>query len=456
MNQNRLFNSTRWRLAGFYTGVMGAILGLCSIGVYQMVAHAHWQSQDRELEALSGVLHDSLEPILQQPGTIESSVRRVLPNLCILAQNNCQAQMEPSSSRHILSVLQRDSYYYTRFWDLSGRLVATIGSVPDGIPAKLETETWQTLKAGNGDRYHQISILLKTNRNIAWGYMQVGQSLREHEFHTQSLKTILLLGLPIALVLVGGASWWLAGLAMRPIYLSYQQIQQFTADAAHELRTPLSAIRATVDSAKGMDFSIEPEPQSILQSIERQSLRLSQLVQDLLLLARMEQRSIPIKFQPCYLNQIIDDLIEEMSPLAIAAEVELSQEVRGNLPLYALGDEDQLYRLVSNLLINAVQYTQKGGQVKIMLKSDDHCALIQFQDTGIGMTLLDQAQIFDRFYRVHSDRSRSSGGSGLGLAIAKAITLAHQGSIKVQSELNRGSTFTVRLPLTKMNSSISS
>lgn len=174
------------------------------------------------------------------------------------------------------------------------------------------------------------------------------------------------------------------------------------------------------------------------------------------MLARMEQRSIPIKFQPCCLNQIIDDLIEEMSPLAIAAEVELSQEVWGHLPLYALGDEDQLYRLVSNLLINAIQYTQKGGQVKIMLKSDDHHALIQIQDTGIGMTLLDQAQIFDRFYRVHIDRSRSSGGSGLGLAIVKAIALAHQGSIKVQSELNRGSVFTVRLPLTKLNFHISS
>ncbi|MBW4545334.1 MAG: ATP-binding protein [Symplocastrum torsivum CPER-KK1] len=112
-----------------------------------------------------------------------------------------------------------------------------------------------------------------------------------------------------------------------------------------------------------------------------------------------------------------------------------------------MGDEEQFYRLISNLIINAIQYTPAEGQVTVVLDHSDHQALIQIQDTGIGIAPSEQTQIFDRFYRVNSDRSRHTGGSGLGLAIAKAIVQAHQGGLQVHSELGKGSTFTIRLPL---------
>jgi signal transduction histidine kinase len=457
VNQNRLFQSTRWRLAGFYTAVMGAIVSLCGIGLYQSVYHAHLLSQDRELEALSGVLHDSLEPILPQPGQIDANAQRVLPNLCRLdaaptetcAQN--QSERANRNQRHLLGVIQQDRYY-ARFWDLSGRALGFAGNIPEGFPTSLDTTTWQIVQDRQGDRYHQITILLKNHEKQSWGYMQVGHSLQESDRHLATLRLILGLGLPVAMVLVGFASWWLAGVAMRPVYHSYRQIQQFTADAAHELRTPIAVICAAVELALSPSALSEARSDT-LRTVERQSMRLSQLVQDLLLLSRLdrqspqEQQSLLIKLQPCCLNDLIGDLVEELMDIAITAEIDLVQDIQVDLPLYILGNEDRLYRLFANLITNAIQYTPQAGKVTVILKREDRHAVVQVQDTGIGIALEDQPHIFDRFYRVSSDRSRATGGSGLGLAIALAIAQAHYGSLHVKSEVGKGSIFTVQLPL---------
>jgi two-component system OmpR family sensor kinase len=189
------------------------------------------------------------------------------------------------------------------------------------------------------------------------------------------------------------------------------------------------------------------ETQEILGTIDRQNQRLAQLVADLLLLARMDRKAVPMGRQICCLNELVSDLVEELEALAVSAEITLRAKVLVKEALNVLGTPEQLYRLVSNLIVNAIQYTPAGGEVSVVLCCNEHQAVIQVQDTGIGIPKHEQARIFDRFYRVNSDRSRHTGGSGLGLAIAKAIVQAHQGSIQVQSELGKGSTFTIRLPL---------
>lgn len=445
MNQDKLFALTRWRLAGWYAGVMGLVLGLCGLGLYEAIAHAHRMTLDRELEAVAGTLHDSIEPVPKQPERLKQLVQQLPSDTC-LNQADCLKETAAQEKRHVLGAIHQGDYYL-RIIDGSGATIALSGLQPEMLPSTPGEERWQFLKDRQGTRYHQISLSLHTQGNLPWGYMQVGRSLSDVDEYLAAVRLTLLLGLPIALVLVGGSSWWLAGLAMQPIYRSYQQMQQFTTDVAHELRTPLATTQATVESALRLNSLPEPEAWDILRAIERQNHRLAQLVKDLLLLSRSDQQTLTAPRQPCCLNDLISDLIEEFAALAMKADVILTAKVQVQKPLYVQGDEEQLYRLVSNLIINAIQYTGAGGRVTVTLECSNHHALIRVQDTGIGIAPDDQLRIFDRFYRVSSDRSRQTGGAGLGLPIAQAIAQAHHGSLQVQSQVDKGSTFIVRLPL---------
>jgi signal transduction histidine kinase len=443
MNQNKLFNRTRWQLAISYAAVMGLILSLLGFGVYKAIAHAHWVAIDRELESVAGTLHDSLEIKLQQPGRLEPIVNELLPNLRVIGVNGLKKTLP---DRHILSAIN-ESYYYIRLFDNSGSLIATAGNYPEELPQTFNSQQWQTITDSKGNFYHQISVSLHTKKYENWGYFQVGRSLQDFNDYLSTVKLILKLGLPTALILVGFSSWWLAGLAMKPIYSSYRQIQQFTADAAHELRTPLAASQATVESALLMSELDEKEAREILRTVERQNRRLTQLVADLLLLARMDSQAIADRPQLCCLNDLVSDLVEEFAALAIASEVALTSSIRVQQQLNVVGDADRLYRLVANLIVNAIQYTPAGGTVTVILDCSHQEAIVQVQDTGIGMAAADLERIFDRFYRVNSDRSRNTGGSGLGLAIAQTIARAHRGSLSASSELGQGATFLLRLPL---------
>ncbi|MBD2316392.1 two-component system sensor histidine kinase RppB [Phormidium tenue] len=442
MNHNKIFFGARLHLAGWYAGVMGIILTLSGIGIYQVMAHAHWQAVDRELESVAGTLHDSLEPLLIEIDRISPSVQQILPNLCVIAEK-CDRE---SATQHILGAIQQESFYVL-FLTRSGTLIATVGKPPIGIVPRTEQNTWQTIEDREGNRYHQISLLLKNNRGKSWGYLQVGRSLADYDHHLEQSKLILIVSLPIAFLIVSIASWCLAGMAMRPVYASYSQIQQFTADAAHELRTPLAAIRATVESTLSSDAISELESRDVLQTINRQAVRLSELVQDLLLLSRMDLQLITLQKQACCLNEIVSDLVEEVSALAIQSNIDLKLKIPNESAIYVNGNEDQLYRLILNILINAIHYTPEHGKVEVSLEQIEHHAIIQIQDNGIGISSTDLPNIFDRFYRVSNDRSRKKGGSGLGLAIAVAIAKSHDGDIQAKSELTQGSTFTIRLPL---------
>jgi signal transduction histidine kinase len=443
MNRNRLFLLTRWRLAGLYAGVMGVILGLCGLGFYQVMVRDRWQSLNHKLESVAGTLKDGLQPALRSPGEVAPLTAHYLPELC-LANTTCK-KPAISSGQHIAGTIQQNGYYI-RFLDPSGRLIATAGLQPIDLPVQPPSASWQTLYTVDGTRYRQLSLTLKIHNRTAWGSMQVGQSLQEYDDHLIWLRLVLLLGLPVAMLFVSGASWWLAGLAMQPVYQSYQQIQQFTADAAHELRTPLAAIQTSIESSLQDDPLTPIEARTVLQVLDRQSQRLARLVQDLLLLSRVDLKGSSPVLQPCCLNELIEDLLEGFASLAIAHDLSLIPDIQVPRLVYVLGDEEQLYRLMANLVMNAIHYTPNGGKVILRLQQDETHAMIQVQDTGIGITPDDQRHIFDRFYRVNSDRSRQTGGSGLGLAIARAIAQTHRGSLQVHSEPGQGSTFTLRLP----------
>ena len=444
-NQNKLFGQTRWRLATWYAGIMGAILVVCGLGVYKALTYAHRLTIIQELESVAHSVHETLEPILEQPGKLAPAATNILPNLC-LVDREC---LPVYGNKQKVSVQFRA--YYIRLLTPAGKAIATAGRQPQDLLGNDTQEYWQKFIDADNYPYQQVSLMLHTQDFQIWGYLQVGRSLPEYELYVRHLRSMFLIGLPTVIFLLILMSWWLAGRAMQPIHQSYQLLQQFTADAAHELRTPLAAIRATVESTLMMSKITESEAKETLQIIGRQNLRLSNLVADLLTLSRMDRQlnttnSDVSKKERVSLSNLIEDIAEDFASLAIKSKIKLVTQVLVLEPLTITGNYEQLYRLVSNLVANALQYTPAGGEVTLILARRKQYALLKIQDTGIGIAKDDLNQIFARFYRVNSDRSRHTGGSGLGLSIAQAIAQAHQGTIRVESQLSRGSIFTILLP----------
>ena len=295
--QTRVFNKTRWRLAAWYGAFMGLFLSLCGIAVYQVMIRAYLLSIDRELEAVTGTLHSVIEPNLVQPKRLEPVFQVVLPNICLpdsdCSKNKIPTHIQLVHPQHgIFSTFYQDKIYYVRFIDTSKNLIAVAGVSASELPPSVQTRGWQTLKDTRGIRYSQKSLPLHTQQNQLWGYIQVGRSLKELDNRLRAFKLILIFGLPITILLVGGSSWWLAGLAMRPINGSYKQMQQFTSDVSHELRTPLAAVNAKVETVLDSSHISEEQARDVLESVKRQNFRLAELVQDLLLLSRLEQKSL--------------------------------------------------------------------------------------------------------------------------------------------------------------------
>jgi heavy metal sensor kinase len=226
---------------------------------------------------------------------------------------------------------------------------------------------------------------------------------------------------------------------------AFQRITKFTADASHELRTPVAVMRTSAEIALRKSRS-EDEYREALAQILHESERLSQLIEQLLILARSDAGSAVVPMVRTNLTEPLEHACQQASLLAGQKRLAFSQRVPEK-PLWVQGDPASLERLFLVLLDNAVKYTPDGGRVEVHLNSEDGFAVAAIRDTGIGVSSEDLPHIFERFYRADRARTRDSGGSGLGLAIGTWIAQVHGGEIRVQSELSRGSRFEVRLPL---------
>jgi len=449
--QNSPFYLTRWRLASWYAGVMALILSLGGLTVYRLIAHVQWFGMEQEMETVAEALQETVQPTLNQPGKLNSAIRQLLPGICLVGKT-CSVNLSTANEgalrveKKILSRIEQGSYCM-RLLDQANHPVA-MAQFPSGErPPCLDDHFWQQLTDQGGHPYYQTSRLLYVQNRIPWGTLQLARSLEDINAYLLSAQIILFVGVLLAIALTVAASWWLAGLAMQPIRQSYQQMQQFTADAAHELRTPLASLRAMTQTAlKAKELSPQ-ETQETLRTVDRQSHRLSQLVQNLLFLCQLDQQRTSAMRHHCCLNLLLKGLAEDFEALATAAELTLTLDLQTIESLYVMGNEEQLYRCISNLMGNAIQYTSPGGRIRLSLERSQSYALIQVQDSGVGIAPEEQAQIFNRFYRVNRSRSRRIGGTGLGLAIAQAIAQTHNGSLQVQSELGKGSVFMLCLPL---------
>jgi signal transduction histidine kinase len=226
-------------------------------------------------------------------------------------------------------------------------------------------------------------------------------------------------------------------------------MRQFNADASHELRTPLTVIRGEAEVALRAARTV-PEYQTILQTIQDETERMSRIIEQLLLLARADSGELKLERRPVALDDLIREVVHRAEVLAAARPIQL--RTKGLEPLWLEGDEDRLRQLVLNLVDNAIKYTPPGGDVcvRLRLQTDPGGAapraVVEIEDTGIGIEPASLPRIFDRFYRIDKARSRAEGGSGLGLAICRWIVEAHGGQIDVRSQVGIGSCFMVVLP----------
>lgn len=233
---------------------------------------------------------------------------------------------------------------------------------------------------------------------------------------------------------------------------SFGRIRQFTADASHELRTPLTILTGELELALRSARTSE-EYQDVISSALQETLRMSRVVEDLLLLSRADMGRIRLQADRVHLNEILADLADATTILGAGKGIDITyRDV--NEDLVVEGDHARLYQMFLNLLDNAVKYTTRNGAISLTVHRDGNVAEVRVRDTGIGISKEHQKKIFDRFYRVDKARSRAHGGVGLGLSIVEWTVRAHDGEISVESEPGKGSTFIVRLPLAQDNSAV--
>jgi two-component system phosphate regulon sensor histidine kinase PhoR len=220
--------------------------------------------------------------------------------------------------------------------------------------------------------------------------------------------------------------------------------REFVANASHELRTPLAAIRGFAETLLRPSDLSESDRRSYLEIIDRHARRLGQLVGDLLELSRIESGKTELEQAPVDVGVLIASLLREYELRAAEASITLASDVQA--PAIARADSSAVEQILTNLLDNAIKYTEPGGSVVLQAMPVDGWLQIRVADDGPGIPEEDLARIFERFYRVDKARSRDLGGTGLGLAIVKHLAQSLGGEINVESEVSRGSTFTLLLP----------
>jgi len=224
--------------------------------------------------------------------------------------------------------------------------------------------------------------------------------------------------------------------------------QDFVANVSHELKTPITAIRGLVETMIEDEEMSAESHRSFLTKTMNQTLRLSNIVTDLLALSRLESAGMDLIREPLDLRDVVNASLQALLPVSEDKKIPIENQISDE-PVEVLGDREALFQSVTNLLDNAIKYNSTNGKVWLRLYKDGKNAVIEVRDSGIGIEPLEQHRIFERFYRVDKARSRLVGGTGLGLSIVKHTVLAHGGQLSVESISGTGSTFQISIPFNK-------
>lgn len=248
----------------------------------------------------------------------------------------------------------------------------------------------------------------------------------------------------IALLIASAIGYYMAGRAFLPLKEAYDKQKQFAADASHELRTPLAVLMSSAELLLADPSIQNPFLRQVLEDVKSEVKKMTNLVSELLMVARSDNNALKVKIQRLDLSEILQQVVRTMIPIAEKKNIRLMGENFIKTPINA--DEQKIKQLAIILVDNAIKYTPEGGSVLIELESVDAKRVsFSVMDSGIGIAAEDLDKVFERFYRVDKARSREMGGNGLGLAIASEIVKLHEGKISVASKLGEGTKFTVEL-----------
>ena len=385
--------------------------------------------------------------------------------------------------RHRFGPAPRDHAYFA-IWDAAGKSIAASDPLPPhvvplaNLPPADGPRPFDARTHG-GD----LEVIVRGPQN---SQVLVGRPLAKEGDRLHALLRNLMLGGAIALALGGVACWRLANRIVRPIeqltdaaerisakrldqrlqlapasaelhrladvfngmlerlQTSFEQQIRFTADASHELRTPVAVILTQTDHTLSRPRSNDEYCQA-LDACRRAARRMKRLVDDLLLLARADAGRLASAPERCDLAEVARATLEMLAPLARDRDVRLESQLQ---PTLVLGDAAQLSQVVANLVTNAIRHSPAAGQVFVSVNPRQQRALLMVADGGDGIPIEDQPRLFERFYQADKARSHQEGqGAGLGLSIVAEIVALHDGTVDVASTINRGSAFTVDFPL---------
>ncbi len=447
--------SVRLRLTLWYVAVLAVIIVGLSLGAYFTLR-----------TSLSANLNDSLR------------TRAHLMQAVIDYSNNGAPTLADTVSASDPS--------FARIVDPSGRVLyqhnASFGTVPvDRSAIAASVQGSAHIDNFSAQELRTISVPLSQGGRVV-GVLQVGESTRDLNSTLNTLAIVLGVGAALALVAASAGGWWLSSRALRPIDVitntardisehdlsrrlrldlpddefgrlartfdemiarleaAFERQRQFTADASHELRTPVTVVKGQVEVALQRPRSPEAYRQT-LRAVNEQVDRMTRMIRGLLLLARSDVGALPLRRELVDPPELLQNVYDQLAPAAAAKALVLRVECEGAMPID--GDEDLLLNLLLNLADNAVKYTATG-EVVLGCRCDGEHVHLFVRDTGPGIPEQDRARIFERFHRVDSARGMA-GGFGLGLGIARWIAEAHGGRLTLDTS-PAGSTFTATLP----------
>lgn len=449
--------SLRARLTIWYTVALLVVLCLFGANVLWQQRRIGFRRVDRELEALTATLVNVVQDELNEQDDLVTAAT--------------EATSTVTAPGRALAIADADGKVLGARWNHL--------DLPDPLATGDEPSVRTMESNGVAWRVHTRPHAFGNRTLVLVVASPVADVLREQ----REVQEAMLIGIPIVLLLAAAGGLWLASVGLRPITdmagraariaptgledlgqtdrtdelgqlatafndlvarlrATLQTQRQFMADASHELRTPVSVVRATSDVMLSRDHRDEPEYREALAIVGGQAQRLGRLVEDMLVLARADAGGYPLRPVDLYLDEVVAECRRAVDVLATERGVAIRAAGAPDIPFR--GDEDLLRRLVLNVLQNAVQHTPMGGSVAVDIHQEPEAVRIRVTDEGPGIPAGDQQRIFDRF--VQLDAARRGQGAGLGLPIARWIAEAHKGTLVLEHSGPGGSTFCVWLP----------